>query len=229
MADQLAMTAPGSPGTTAESHSRLARMAALSYVHHQDFAGMDHMDVNLPMPANQQPGGDRIELWYRRDDGPWTPPGLASPHGNIRIPSILSRSNPLIFPGPYRESIHRSHDVLYRAPSECDTVPAGPIPSDSGYGSYGTKHSVANESVCEEPLDRSPETQSLLGHLGDLSFPSFNHEMMPKGAVNPGTPWMQPHQPSPLSMPVIDRQRNLEASKTCGICHKVMRTKSELK
>ncbi|KAI1140402.1 hypothetical protein F5Y05DRAFT_411458 [Hypoxylon sp. FL0543] len=231
MADQLALT-PGSSDTTMEGPSRPAKMASLNFPHHQDLATLDHMGMNIPFPSGRHPADsyrpgrieNRLALWYHRNDGPWTPPGLTSPQGDIRTPALLGnlRTNPLIFSGhQYRESV---------VSSECDTVPPGVIPSDSGYGgSFGAKQSVANGSVCDESLDRNPETQSLIGHIGELNFQSYNQDMIPKGGVNAETPWSQSQQPPPSPSSRFDRQINVEGSRICETCNKLLKTKSEFK
>ncbi|KAI1418665.1 hypothetical protein F5Y13DRAFT_184305 [Hypoxylon sp. FL1857] len=230
MADQIALTS-GSSDTTMEGPSRSAKMASLNFPHHQDLAALDHMGMNIPFPAGRHPADsyrpgrieNRLALWYHRNDGPWTPPGLTSPHGDIRTPVLGNlRANPLMFPShQYRESV---------VPSECDTVPPGVIPSDSGYGgSYGAKQSVANGSVCDESLDRNQETQSLIGHIGELNFQSYNQDMIPKNGANAETPWSQSQQPPLSPSSAFDRQVNFEGSRTCDICNKLLKTKSEFK
>ncbi|KAI2781403.1 hypothetical protein F4815DRAFT_492628 [Daldinia loculata] len=219
MADQLALTSPGSSDAPMEGHAQPATMAALNFGHHQDLTALGHMDRNLLFPTGRHqadsygPGriGNRLALWYHRNDGPWTPPGLTSPQGDIRNSSVLGnlRNSQLMFYGQYRES-----------PSECDTVPPGGIPSDSGYGgSYVAKHSVANGSVCDESIDRNPE--------GELSFSSYSQDVMSK--VNPEIPWSQSQLPSTSPQPAIARQINPEVGKICETCNKVLKTKSEFK
>ncbi|KAI0838626.1 hypothetical protein F5Y06DRAFT_39721 [Hypoxylon sp. FL0890] len=231
MADQLPLTS-GSSDTTMEGPSRPAKMASLNFPHPQNLAALDHMGMSIPFPAGRHPADsyrpgrieNRLALWYHRNDGPWTPPGLTSPQGDIRTPALLGnlRTNPLIFSShQYRESV---------VPSECDTVPPGVIPSDSGYGgSYGTKRSVANGSICDESLDRNPETQSLIGHIGELNFQSYNQDMIPKGGTNAETPWPQSQPPPPSPSSAFDHQVNAEGSRTCDICNKLLKTKSEFK
>ncbi|KAI0095461.1 hypothetical protein F4814DRAFT_443504 [Daldinia grandis] len=220
MADQLALTSPGSSDTPMEGHAQPATIAALDFGH-QDLTALGHMDKSLLFPTGRHQAdsnesgriGNRVALWYLRNDGPWTPPGLTSPQGDTRNSSILGnlRNDQLMFYGQYRES-----------PSECDTVPPGGIPSDSGYGgSYVAKHSVANGSICDESIDRNPES------LGELSFPSCTQDMMSR--VNPETPWSQSQLPSTFSQPAVARQVNPEGSKICETCNKVLKTKSELK
>ncbi|KAI2638942.1 hypothetical protein GGS26DRAFT_580676 [Hypomontagnella submonticulosa] len=224
MADHLALTSPGSSDATMEGRPRPSALAALAFGPNQDLTGLEGVGL---FPANRHHAdsyrqhGNRLALWYHNNDGPWTPPGLASPQGDMRNPSVLGnlRGSPLVFTH-YRESI---------VPSECDTVAPGVPPSDSGYGgSYGAKHSIANGSVCDESIDRNPETQSLVGHRGDLNFPSYNQDMMSKAGMNPENPW--PSSQPPLSpQPAIERRINFEENRECDICHKTLKTKSEFK
>ncbi|KAI2473260.1 hypothetical protein F4781DRAFT_227963 [Annulohypoxylon bovei var. microspora] len=229
MADHLALTPSASSDSAMEGHSRPAKIATLSFAHTPNLATLEHIDMNLPFPTSRHPADayrpgrieNRLALWYHRNDGPWTPPGLTSPHGDTRNPAILSslRANPLVFSNQYRESI---------VSSECDTIAPGVVSSDSGYGgSYGAKHSVANGSVCDESLDRNQETQSLVGHIGELHFQSYSQDMMSKGGVNPEIPWSQSQQSQSSSL-AISRQVNFE-DRTCEICAKLLKTKSEFK
>ncbi|KAI1459285.1 hypothetical protein F4805DRAFT_92883 [Annulohypoxylon moriforme] len=232
MADHLALTPSASSDPAMEGHSRPAKITTLSFAHTPtNLATLENITMNLPFPTSRnladayRPGRieNRLALWYHRNDGPWTPPGLTSPQGDLRNPAILNnlRSNPLVFPNNYRDSI---------VSSECDTIAPGVVASsDSGYGgSYGAKHSVANGSVCDESLDRNQETQSLVGHIGDLNFQSYSPDMMPKGGVNPETSWSRSQQQSPPHSSAINRPANSE-DKRCEICQKVLKTKSEFK
>ncbi|KAI0005650.1 hypothetical protein F4779DRAFT_598155 [Xylariaceae sp. FL0662B] len=233
MTDRLALTSPGSSDVaTMEGHPQPSEMP-VGFARSQDLAALEHMDINLPFSTSRhqadssygaRPLHNRLALWYQRNDGPWIPQGLTSPQDDIRNPSVLGniRANPFVFPGQYRESV---------VPSECDTIPPGVIPSDSGYGSFGAKQSVANGSVCDEPFDRSTETQSLVGHISDLNFQSFPHEMMPKSGINPRNSYSQsqaPPPPPPSSF--IDGQIQLEGGNLmCETCGKLVKTNSELK
>ncbi|KAI4867329.1 hypothetical protein F4820DRAFT_457023 [Hypoxylon rubiginosum] len=228
MADRVpALTSPGSSDTAMEGHSRPAKMAALTFGHAHDLA-LEHMGMNLSLPANRYQADtyrldDRMALWYRRNDGPWEPPGLISPQSDIRNPSIL---------GSFRGSQHMFSNSQYResvVPSECDTVPPGVLPSDSGYGgSYGAKHSVTNGSVCDDSLDRNPETQSLVGHISELNFRTYNQDMMSKGGASSTASWHQSQPPAPPSS-TANHQVSYEGSQVCDICNKVLKTKSEYK
>ncbi|KAI2625876.1 hypothetical protein GGR54DRAFT_593377 [Hypoxylon sp. NC1633] len=226
MADPLALASPGSSDAILEGHPQPAKMAAaLRFGHPQDLAALEHMDMNISFQAGRHQ--DRLALWYHRNDGPWTPQGLTSPQGDVRNQSILNtlRGNPLVF-SHYRESI---------VPSDCDTVPPGaiPPPSDSGYGgSHGAKLSVANGSVCDESLDRNPETQSLVGHINELNFQSYSQDMVSRAGVIPGTPWPQSQPFAPPSLAAsstVDHTVNLEGIRECDVCKKLLKTRSEFK
>ncbi|KAI1107125.1 hypothetical protein F4804DRAFT_242093 [Jackrogersella minutella] len=232
MADHLALTHSGPSDSTMEGTPRLPKNKALNFAPPQNLAALEHIDMHIPWSTSRHPVGpysrrigDRLALWYQRNDGPWTPPGLTSPPGEIRAPAILNslRAHPLsVFPSPYRESL---------VPSECDTVAPGAMSSDSGYGgSYGTKHSVANGSVCDESLDRNAETQSLVGHpIHDLHFQSYSQDTLSKAGLNPEASWSHSQLPQPSPSSVIGRQANPEGGNMCEICNKVLKTKSEFK
>ncbi|KAK6064568.1 hypothetical protein SCUP515_11693 [Seiridium cupressi] len=131
----------------------------------QDLAGMDMNSsllsgqfasdqALLGSYSGQLPGtSNPLEQWYVRNDGPWIPKDLAPPG---RQDAVNARAQGYGFPGPYRESI---------SPSECDTIPPGLVPSDSGYGSHGAKQSIATASICYDDALDSQETQSLVGHF----------------------------------------------------------------
>ncbi|KAL7622987.1 hypothetical protein AAE478_006666 [Parahypoxylon ruwenzoriense] len=231
MADQLGLASPEPADVTMEGHSQSTKIASLGLGHPQDFAALGQMDMNIPFPTGRHHPdsyghgrlGGPLTMWYQRNDGPWTPPGLTSPQSNIRVPSVLGnlRASSLVYSGQYRESI---------VPSECDTVPPGVIPSDSGYGSYRAKHSVANGSVCDESLDRNTETQSLASHLGGLDFQAYSQDMVSKGGMSTVNHWPQSRPPPPLpSSSVPNHQANSVETRMCEICNKQMKTKSEFK
>ncbi|CAJ2502871.1 Uu.00g102650.m01.CDS01 [Anthostomella pinea] len=218
MADRLALTSLASSGASnLEAHRHPLEMSVAFA--RQDLAGLD-MNMTIPISSEgSSRGGAAVEtplsLWYERNDGPWIPQGLTSGQDDPRAQSMASnmRANSLAFPGQYRESF---------VPSECDTA-TGVIPSDSGYGSYNPRHSVANGSVCEESFDRNPETQRLIGGMGDLNFQAFGPEMLQKNGMNPGHTWGQPQGP------IRDRHIHVEPAFLCETCGKPLRTNSELK
>ncbi|KAK8036069.1 hypothetical protein PG991_002142 [Apiospora marii] len=169
------------------------------------------------MPAHQ----DAIANWYAGNDGPWIPKGLALPDDDDRSPSRIHnmsfQGHAMGFPGQYRERY---------VPSECETTPPGMAPSDSGYGSHATKHSVTATSVYDEPMDRNTETQSLAGHLSEFHFPSsFGPGMEYMTKNTPSGAWELPPQQS-LQQPA----RPFEGKGiVCEICKKPVKTNSELK
>ncbi|KAI1093198.1 hypothetical protein F5B19DRAFT_167385 [Rostrohypoxylon terebratum] len=223
MADHLALTLSASPDCVMDGQSRPTRMT-LGFAQTPNLAALENMNPAFPQSRNvagSYGSISNLELWYQRNDGPWTPPGLAPPRGDLRNPSNLGnlRANHQAFPQGYRESI---------APSDCDTIAPGVVPSDSGYGgSYGAKHSIANGSVCDESLDRSQETQSIAGHMSELNFQPYNQDMIHKSGLNTEASWPQSQQ-SPPSLSVINPQVNLDG-RMCEICQRVLKTKSEFK
>ncbi|KAI2606056.1 uncharacterized protein GGS25DRAFT_533219 [Hypoxylon fragiforme] len=226
MADQLPLTSSRSSDVTVEGQSRPSKTTIPNFGHHQDLAALDNIELTPPFPRQHTDSfktgrlQNRIASWYLRNDGPWTPAGLGSSQTNLRAQLILGnlRGNSLPY---FQENI---------VPSECDTVPTGAIPSDSGYGgSYGAKHSVGNGSVCDESLDRNPETQSLIGHIDYLKFHSFGPDLVSKSGVALGTPWPQSVAPPSSSSSVIDHQINFDGGHMCELCDKILKTKSELK
>ncbi|KAI0179123.1 hypothetical protein GGR52DRAFT_588879 [Hypoxylon sp. FL1284] len=234
MADRVAMASPGSLDTAMEGHPRPDKPAPLGFGHGQDLA-LQHMGMNLSLPPHSYTADtyrlddDQMALLGRRHrqghEGPWVPPGLISPQDDIQtssIPSHIRSSHHFFSSSPYRGGL---------VPSECGTVPSGALPSDSGYGgSYGAKHSVANGSVCDESLDRNTEIHSLGGQPSDLSFRSYNQDMMPRGGAGSTTSWQQSQPPPPpLPLSTTNRQSNYEGGLTCEICKTRLRTKSEFK
>ncbi|KAK9782522.1 hypothetical protein AB5N19_09100 [Seiridium cardinale] len=179
----------------------------------QDLAGMDMNSsllsgqfasdqALLGSYSRQLPGtSNPLEQWYVRNDGPWIPKNLAPPG---RQDAVNARAQGYGFPGTYRESI---------SPSECDTIPPGLVPSDSGYGSHGAKQSIATASICYDDALDSQETQSLVGH--------FAFGMDPRQWVSPPNQT----QTSRLQHPVQPEGKEL----ICETCNKVLKTNSELK
>ncbi|KAK8083571.1 hypothetical protein PG996_002352 [Apiospora saccharicola] len=169
------------------------------------------------MPAHQ----DAIANWYAGNDGPWIPKGLALPDDDDRSPSRIhnmSFQGHMGFPGQYRERY---------VPSECETSPPGLAPSDSGYGSHATKHSVTTTSVYDEPMDRNTETQSLAGHLSEFHFPtSFGPGMEYMAKNTPSGAWdLTPQQ----SLQHSARPFEGKGIIVCETCKKQVKTNSELK
>jgi hypothetical protein len=160
-------------------------------------------DQTLMNPYGHQPPGtsNALEQWYTRNDGPWIPKDLAPAEGQD---GLNARGLGYVFPGSYRESI---------SPSECDTVPPGYVPSDSGYGSHGAKQSIATASICYDDALDSQETQSLAGH--------FSLGMDPRQ-------WGQTSKQAQTQ----NFQRSVQSDPkelVCDVCKKTVKTNSELK
>ncbi|KAI1466016.1 uncharacterized protein F4812DRAFT_93419 [Daldinia caldariorum] len=221
MTDQGALNSPESLDTPMERHVQAARMVSLDFGQHPD-GFLERMAVNIAaLSTGRQPADsfapgrieNRLALWYHRNDGPWTPAGLMPSPGNIRNSSLLRNLRNVQFPlyGLYRDN-----------PSECDTVPPAGIPSDSGYGgSHAAKHSVANSSVYNEPIDRNQEL------LGDANFLSHSQDIASR--ISAETPWSQSQPPSTSPQSAIALQATPDGGKVCEICGKVSKTKSEFK
>ncbi|KAF7538939.1 hypothetical protein G7054_g2515 [Neopestalotiopsis clavispora] len=128
----------------------------------EDLIGMDlspdllsgtfvrNASIQIPY-GNNVPGGTHPIQWFQdSNDGPWHPKGIALPGSQN---GLTIQNQGFTFTGEYRDSF---------SPSECDTIP---MPSDSGYASYGAKQSNATGSICyDEPLENH-ETQSLAGQF----------------------------------------------------------------
>jgi hypothetical protein len=164
-----------------------------------------------------------LAQWYETNDGPWIPKDLAPTQNGgqqlLRTNGVSIRNHGYNFPGPYRESI---------SPSECDTVPPGIMPSDSGYASNGAKQSVATASVYDEAIDRSQETQSLAGHLSEFHFQlgmDITHKNFPGNWSQQQQQQQQQGQP-----PMMQRSAQLDNKELrCETCKKGLKTNSELK
>jgi hypothetical protein len=162
--------------------------------------------LRAPATSNQ------LEQWYTNNDGPWIPKNIAPAGGHdmMLVNGAASRGNLFVFDGPYRESI---------SPSECETLPPGMMPSDSGYGSSGAKPSITTGSIChDDSLDQCLETQSLAGRLQVQAF---------------GMDFTKQQWGSPQDQPPPTPQRPSQATdgkeKVCEHCKKELRTNSELK
>ncbi|CRK28513.1 hypothetical protein BN1708_004688 [Verticillium longisporum] len=108
------------------------------------------------------------------DDSPWVPPGIIVP--DHRAGQGRHQNNPTALRDAFAP---RYSEWRSPGPSECDTLPPGQLPSDSGYESRRTKQSIANASVFGD-VDRGHETQSLTGRMdgfdpfeGMSSAPSY--------------------------------------------------------
>lgn len=214
MTDRLSSLSSGSAGASALDVPRTMEMSN-GFGSAQDLAGLDHIDANLhstPYPVGRPPSdyhrpsqesASTLFEWYHQNDGPWTaftpsqlPAGPPPAVGNLRF--------------QYRDVV----------PSECSTI----LPSDSGYASYGAKHSVTNNSVCDESCERNTETQSLVGTLSELSFPPFGPEVSPRNGLEHRTPWQ-----TPQGVKFGDRSSQTNAPIRCETCNRALKTPSELK
>lgn len=218
MTDHLARLSTGSADAAALDAPKTIGMPN-SFTSSQDLAGLEQIDGNLPFPSGRAQAGyhrapqipPNLFQWYRDDDGPWT--GLASTQVDAGSFSTVPNlpTNPHIF--QYRENV---------VPSECSTI----LPSDSGYASYGAKHSVTNNSVCDESFERNTETQSVIGHMSDLSFPNHSTEILPRNGLDHGNRWSLPQGGSKFG----DHSSQPNASAIiCKTCNKALKTNSELK
>ncbi|KAI0601241.1 hypothetical protein F4775DRAFT_582170 [Biscogniauxia sp. FL1348] len=219
MPERLTLNLPESSGiSNVEAHNRPVELPS-GFAQRPELADIE-LEMHIPYSAGQattdafrsRPAESPLSLWYQRNDGPWIPQGLTSGQDSARVSPIGSslRGNPLAFPG------HRNSIV----PSECDTVPPGVIPSDSGYGSYHPRHSVANGSICDESFDRSQETPSLIGpNINDVAFQSFSQ----KDDIAQGNTWS--HSQGYAS----ERQFAINPTLRCDTCGKELKTESERK
>lgn len=178
----------------------------------EDLIGMDlspdllsgtfvrNASIQIPYGSNV-PGGTHPIQWFQdSNDGPWHPKGIALPGSQS---GLTIQNQGFTFTGEYRDSF---------SPSECDTIP---MPSDSGYASYGAKQSIATGSIScyDEPLENH-ETQSLAGQF---------HQNMDLQQT-----WSQfSNQSPPLSVPRPAQPNAKEL--TCETCNKVLKTNSEFK
>lgn len=178
----------------------------------QDLAGLEHVSQELmsPFPTGQSeyPRDISFIQWVQRGEDPWTPiqgdGGLAIMGAPRPHPQLLQ----------YRENI---------VPSECSTAH---LPSDSGYVSYGARHSVTNISVYDESFDRNTETQSVVGPLNDLQFAPTDSDILSRSSIDHGHPAWQISLGAHLA---VDTQSQLNGGIMCKDCRKPLKTKSELK
>ena len=207
---------PGSGASPLMGNTAKSVEMSNGFTQSQDLAGLEHFHPGhrIPSFATGQPEYPRqlqsivIDDWCR--DGPWTPfqgdPALSSIIANLRPHPFLA---------------YRSNAV----PSECSTAILPP--SDSGYASYGAKHSVANNSVCDDTFDRATETRSVVGPLNELNLsPSIDPETLSRGSIDHGLAAWAIHPGVPKH---TDHQTQLTGGIICSHCAKPLKTKSELK
>ncbi|KAI0479737.1 hypothetical protein F4859DRAFT_529876 [Xylaria cf. heliscus] len=161
--------------------------------------------VNMKFSQESQATGNMpLYRWYGEgNDAPWHPPGLTSGTEDGSGQSMVS-------------DIRTSQ---FMVPGRSNVVPSEIMPqSDSGYGSYHNHTSIANGSVCEDPFDANPDTQSIMG--GSLVDTKFSMSDMSKNAISLGGScgsW----EPPQIRIETI--------SMKCLECGKSVKTKSELK
>ncbi|PNH37944.1 hypothetical protein VD0004_g8862 [Verticillium dahliae] len=163
---------------------RLTRVVGMDSSRPQPFhlPGQDVLtDVNLTPGGGDAPLRGIPKPWNilkfydaTADDSPWVPLGIIVP--DHRAGQGQHQNSPT--------ALRDAFAPLYSewrspGPSECDTLPPGQLPSDSGYESRRTKQSIANASVFGD-VDRGHETQSLTGRMdgfdpfaGMSSTPSY--------------------------------------------------------
>ena len=209
---------PGSGASPPMSNTTKSVEMSNGFTQSQDLAGLEHSNPGghqIPSFPTGQPEYPRhlqpflIDDWCR--DGPWTPfqsdPALSSILGNLR---------------PHPNVLHYRSNAV---PSECSTAILPP--SDSGYASYGAKHSVANNSVCDDTFERSTETRSVVGPLNELHLSQpTDLEPLSRGSIDHGLPvWAMPQAVTKHA----DHQTQLIGRIVCNHCNKTLKTKSELK
>lgn len=158
---------------------------------------------NFMRPSRQDPLFD----WWTSQEKPWDP--------------IQGRNQPMPRNGTrlnYRHagpafSAYRSH-----APSECETIGHGLLPSDSGYESLSRprhSHSVIAGSIHGD-CDRSGETTSVSNGLAGLQFDR---------SMSSSEVWRQSGSVHTIDVPVHVESKDL----ICRHCGNKVKTKSELK
>lgn len=146
--------------------------------------------------------------WYYDNDGPWTPKSSLSEPPKGRDPR--SGRSGLI-------SMQHLNPYDQRIPSDAGTYPAVP-PSDSG---YGTRRSDANSSnFSADVSDRDQDGQSLTGPGTEFQqYPGISEISQQRDPHGYG--WVAPDTS-------ISDSRSKNAL-VCPTCHKLVKTRSELK
>jgi hypothetical protein len=150
-------------------------------------------------PENHETGKDPIARWYLMNDGPWHPLATGTDDGSGQPMVSNMRGN------------------QFGLPSRPNMVPSEFMSqADSGYGSYNNRHSIANGSVCDDSFETNPDTQSMMGgSMADTPFPM--PDAVSKNTATIGGAWT--NNPIRIEATIMK----------CEICHKSVRTKSELK
>ncbi|KAI1350836.1 hypothetical protein F5Y01DRAFT_305027 [Xylaria sp. FL0043] len=195
----LSLTSPGPSGV-----HHLERPLNISFEFPpQTMLASQQENMNFTTREAHAAGKDPMVRWYEVNDGPWHPPELTSGTGDGSGQSMIAGMRDGRFMVPNRSNI----------PSEI--MPQ----SDSGYGSYHNQPSIANGSVCDDPFDPTPDTQSIMG--GSMVDAQFSvHDAMSKNHIPMGGPcdsWSSPQ----IRVETLNR--------ICEECGKPVRTKSEQK
>ncbi|KAI0445330.1 hypothetical protein F4803DRAFT_548277 [Xylaria telfairii] len=193
----LSLTSPG-PSDVHHLHHSLDNIPF--ELPQQVILGGSQVTMNFPQESLAT-GKDPLFRWYSEgNNAPWHPRNLTSGAGDGSSQSMVS-------------DIRTSQFI---APDRSNVVPSEIMPqSDSGYGSYHNHTSIANGSVCEDPFDANPDTQSIMG--GSMIDAQFSMADMSKNDMTLGG-----------SCGSWDPPIRIETMK-CSECGKPVRTKSELK
>lgn len=149
---------------------------------------------------------DPLIDWYTSHEKPWDP--IQGRNPPPRTGARLNYQSSGAAFSTYRSS---------HAPSDCETIGRGPLPSDSGYESLSRhRHSVIGGSIYGD-CDRSGETSSVSNGLAGLQF---DRSMPSLG------PWRQQGSVHTFDVPVtLGGKQPL----VCSYCNKAVKTKSEFK
>ncbi|ROT37725.1 hypothetical protein SODALDRAFT_204233 [Sodiomyces alkalinus F11] len=168
---------------------------------------------NFDAPVHNWPPAYNLFNFYQAppDADPWVPKGVIPErhHGREKPGAIASREA-----GPSLSGWRSA------APSECDTMPLVPAPSDSG---YETRESLS----LFEGMDRSQDTQSITGQMVDyhpfagLSSDSLSRDMNMNLHANS---WPHPAGSAGLDCQSVAPRNEL----ICLVCRKTVKTKSQL-
>ncbi|KAM0287485.1 hypothetical protein ACHAQH_000438 [Verticillium albo-atrum] len=154
-------------------------------------------------------------------DSPWVPRGI------IITDNQTGQNRDQDSPTASRDSFApRYREWRSSGPSECDTLPPGHLPSDSGYESRPTKQSIANPSVYGD-VDRGHETQSLTGRMDEFD-PFAGMSSAPSCTGDPANNHV--YLIHTTSSSTFRLQSDAAGTAIiCPDCRSCLRTKSELK
>ena len=214
------MDCPPQPVEIELSNSRTLPSPSASAAAHWDLSQHGTGELSIPYSSSsarpfqiesQSRASNQAPLlqWYVENDGPWVPKGVIPEERNSR-PKLGNRM-----------SMH--YGSQYRPPHSSDSgaYPFGTPHSDSGYGSNGARRSDENASIFSTDLtDRDQDSHSISGPSQDFHSYQGIHEYMQSG----DTPRIGQWNTLPSSS-----QLGIIASLVCPTCHKVVKTRSELK